>query len=152
MSTSEQAGHDTVLTEAEFLRREARDAQAAMLGAMVELKSQIAAGVDPRGWVEDHPWVTLAGVAAASFVATTIAVPSKEQQALHKLAAIESALHRSAPESAKRNGHGDGKAEKSLLAMVLMELFGALKPFLGQLAANLVRQPKEPDDQAAHPR
>jgi hypothetical protein len=137
--TSINAPHagDTALTEAEFLQQEAAHAKAATIQAMSELKNRVAAGVDPRGWVEDHPWLTLTGVAAASFVATSIAVPSKEQQALRKLADIEAAIHRQAADSA-RNGHGKEKAERSLLGMVLVELIGILKPVLGSLVAGMM--------------
>jgi hypothetical protein len=149
-STSHRPAHDTALTEAQFLQQEANDAKAALVAALGQLKSQVAAGVDPRGLVKDHPWLTLSGVAAASFVATTVAVPSKEQQALRKLAAIEAAIHRSAPEAAKRNGHGEGKAPRSLLGIVLVELLGAFKPLIGELFANFMHPPHEPDEHTPH--
>jgi hypothetical protein len=149
-STSGRRAHDTALTEAEFLQQEANDAKTALVHAIGQLKSQVAAGIDPRGLVKDHPWLTLSGVAAASFAATTVAVPSKEQQALRKLAAIEAAIHRKAPEAAKRNGHGEEKAERSLLAMVLVELLGVFKPVISELFANFIRPQKESDDHGPH--
>jgi hypothetical protein len=152
-STTGPAAAKTNLTEAQFLAQEATDAKAAMFRAIGDLKSQVAAGVDPRGWVQDHPWVTLSGVAAASFVATTITVPSKEQQALRHLAAIEAAVHHEPPEKSSRtNGHSDGKEPRSLLAMVALELLAVFKPFLSELLANLVRPSPKPEDPTTGPR
>jgi hypothetical protein len=87
--------------------------------------------------------------AAAGFTAAAVAVPSKEQQALRKLAAIERALHLSPPERHGQNGKAtdgaptesngfdvSGKSgeqayksgRSSLMRAILGEFVGALKP------------------------
>ena len=63
------------------------------------LKGALAEGADPRLWARQYPWATLGVSAIAGFVATSILVPSREQQALKKLAEIERALN---PEPRRR--------------------------------------------------
>lgn len=98
------------------------------------MKDQLAQGLDPKGWTRQHPWVALGASAVAGFVATAVLVPSKEEQALKKLAAIERALNPPPPPHAapaatdseqgfKAGQHGFAKA-------ILGEVIGAIKPAL----------------------
>jgi len=135
--------------EAAYLERQQQLARQAMSRAVADLFSFGKQAADPSKVMASHPWVTLAASTAAGFAAAAVAVPSKEQQALRKLASIERALNLTPPERHARNGHppaGDGAAadgydvsgksgeqayksgRSSLMRAILGELIGALKP------------------------
>src|SRR5258706_3125470 len=138
------------LSEAEFLARQARDAQAAIAKAWQEMKPRLGQGVDPKAWAEEHPWIAVGTAAVAGFVATAALVPSREEQALRKLAAIERAL--TPPPPPERSGNGDGKHEKGgMLGTILHEALGLLRPVLASvMAANLggAAAPQDPQSQS----
>jgi len=123
------------LTEAQYLQEQAANAKAALKQTLTDFGQHLAGGVDLRNWAAKYPWWTVGGAAVAGFVAATVAVPSKEQQALKKLAAYERALR--PPEPAKHvgdgNGHdGDGaKTEKKgLFASIAGDVIKSLGPAL----------------------
>lgn len=130
---------ETKLTEAEFLAQQADEARAALSRAMNDLKLKIGQGVDPRLWLQDYPWMTMGAAAAAGFVAATAVVPSKEQQALKKLAEIERALHEPKDRAAQTNGKENHKANGSLASVVLREVFGLLKPIISSVLAGVLQ-------------
>jgi hypothetical protein len=124
------------LTEAEFLAQQAHNAQLAMSRVLQDLKSKLGQGVDPKAWAKEHPWVAVGAAALAGFAATAALVPSKEEQALKKLASIERALN-PAPERPASNGSG-GHAKDGLMGTILKEVLGMVKPVLASIvAANL---------------
>ena len=110
---------------------------------------RLGQGIDPLAWTKQHPWMALGAAAAAGFVATTTIVPSREQQALKKLAAIERAL-KPPPE----RSNGDSKHEKGgLLGTILHEAIGVLRPVLMSLITTNLGGGMQPPDQqpAANP-
>lgn len=119
-----------------YLTRQGQLARQAMGRTMSDIASLAAQGADPRQWMQQYPWATLGASAVAGFVATSLLVPSKEQQALKKLAAIERALTPPPPPKAKaepddeaENGEaGYKKGRQSFTRALLGELIGALKP------------------------
>jgi hypothetical protein len=114
-----------------------------MSKAWQDIKLRLGQGVDPRAWTQEHPWMALGAAAVAGFVATTAIVPSHEQQALKKLAAIEKALNPPPPRS-----NGDAKHEKpGLLGTILHEAIGALRPVLMSLMAASVSRAMPPEMQ-----
>jgi hypothetical protein len=122
------------LSEAEYLAQQAHIAQLAIGHAWNDIKARLGQGVDPKAWAREHPWVAVSAAAVAGFVATAAVVPSKEQQALNKLTAIERALN---PPPERTNGDGK-KEKKSLLAAILLEAVAAFRPVISSLmAANL---------------
>ncbi|HWE92798.1 MAG TPA: hypothetical protein VG269_02385 [Tepidisphaeraceae bacterium] len=128
----------TTLSEAEYLAQQAASAQAAMTDALKEMGKDFARTADPRLWAKTHPWATLASAAVAGFAAAAAVVPSKEQQALNKLAAIERALYahngsKAAAQDGKEDGHDEGKNKGGFVAVLLREVFGALRPALMSL-------------------
>lgn len=132
-----------MLSEAEFLAQQAQAARLAIGQAWRDIKLRLGEGVDPRAWAQEHPWIAVSAAAVAGFVATATLVPSKEQQALSKLAAIERALQ---PPPPPANGDGKGKNEKrSLLAGILLEAVAALRPALSSLLAANFGQPTGPN-------
>ena len=132
-------------SEADFLTLQQEHAKAAVARAVKELTGAVAEGVDPRLWMKQYPWATLGASAVAGFVATTLLVPSREQQALKKLAEIEKALNpepRRVREREKdRDDHPDsvdGKAgadqykagKQSFMTALLGEAIKAVRPAL----------------------
>ena len=117
--------------EAEYLAHQAAMAREAITGAFAELKTDLGRGVDPRMWMKSHPWMTLASAAVAGFAAASAAVPSKQQQALRKLASIERAVHASHHDG-EPNGNGakPAKHDGGFLGLLLHELISAVKPTL----------------------
>ena len=75
------------LSEQEYLAQQAESAKLALTGAWQEMKTRLAQGVAPQVWAKEYPWITVGAAAVAGFVAATALVPSKEEQALKKLAA-----------------------------------------------------------------
>ena|SRR5882724_9942974 len=139
------------LTEAEFLARQAQDAQAAIGKAWQDMKARLGQGVDPKAWAKEHPWIAVGTAVVAGFVATAALVPSKEEQALKKLAAIERAL--TPPPPPERSSNGDGKHEKGgIMGTILHEALGLLRPVLASvMAANMgaaTVPPPDPQGQA----
>ena len=126
------------LSESEFLAEQARLAKAALGKAFDDLKADLARGADPRLWVKSHPWVTLASAAVAGFAATSAAIPSREEQALARLRAIERAIH--GAHTPRTNGH-DGEpapAKESMGAVLTRELIGMAKPIVVTLLSSLM--------------
>ena len=71
-----------------------------------EFSKSLKDGIDPTLWTKEHPWAMVAGATVAGFAAAAMFVPSKEDQALRKLIAMEKALM---PKGSRRGAHdGDG--------------------------------------------
>jgi hypothetical protein len=88
-----------------------------------EIVSGLGTGVSPAKWTEEHPWMMLTGATLAGFTAACVAVPSKEQSALKRLAKLEAAL-RPPPEKHHEN-NGKKPEKKGLAAILVAELIRA---------------------------
>ncbi len=99
---------------------------------MSKLKDDLAGGVDPRLWTQTHPWASIATAALAGFTAAAIMVPSKEQQALRRLAAIEKALLPK-PEEKSNGDTSHDRQKSSILSVVLREGFSILAPAIASM-------------------
>jgi len=141
--------------ESAYLARQQQLARQGMSRALSEMLSFGKQGADPSKAMAAHPWLTLAAGAAAGFAAAAVAVPSKEQQALRKLAKIDRALnlHQAGQHGSngKASAAGDGAAaddfdvsgksgeqayksgKSTFMRAVLGELVGALKPAIVSL-------------------
>ena len=130
-------------SEADFLTLQQEHAKAAIGRAVGELKEALAQGADPRLWAKQYPWATLGVSALAGFAATAMLVPSREQQALKKLAEIERALNPEPRRRAERERDEhpdsvDGKAgaddykagRQSFMTALLGEAIKAVRPAL----------------------
>jgi hypothetical protein len=155
------------LNDADFLNRQAEEAMAAIKRTFTQMKDDLAEGANPVEWAREYPWITLGASAVAGFVATAMIVPSKEEQALRKLARIERALNpdRHRRESAKHEDtNGNGKSDRNetgggggggggLMGMLARELIKTLRPALVSLitagVAGKVAKPSEEEMQAA---
>lgn len=129
----------------------------ALSGAFSEMSKDLAQTADPRRWMQTHPWITLASAAVAGFATAAVAVPSKEQQALKKLEAIERAIygHRRTDPAVRaehlHDGDGDSAAAKphggGILSRIISELIGALKPAIVSMITAGVTQAAQPSPQ-----
>jgi hypothetical protein len=123
------------LTEAQFLAAQAEQAKAAMLKTVAELKSRLAEGANPAQWTRDYPWISLGVGAVAGFVAASTLIPSKEEQALRRLARIEAALnvHREPAHNGSDKGGAPAKEGGGLIGKILKEILAAIGPMLANL-------------------
>ena len=113
--------------------------------------------------MKNYPWATLGVSAVAGFAAAAMLIPSKEQQALKKLAAIERALNPPPPrrEPSEEDMSVDGKqgakdyksGRAGLLTSLMGEVIGAVKPALISLLTSGVTasavKPSQSEMQAA---
>jgi hypothetical protein len=122
------------MSEAEYLRKQADDAKAAIGAALSDARAAMAEGIDPREWTRRYPLVAVGSALAAGFVAAVLAVPSREQQELKKLEKIRRALH---PEPAASDGKEGKKTkvevetpESSWWSTLLREAMSLIRPVL----------------------
>ena len=111
-----------------------------MSKAFAEMKARFGQGVDPKLWAKEYPWMTIGAAAVAGFLAAYTLVPSKEEQALKRLARIERALN---PPRSRHEDHSNGDDKKEdgkggMLSTILHEALGVVRPALvSLLTANL---------------
>ena len=143
----------SVVSEAQYLREESAAALASVQHTLDELKSDVFGLADPRPLLKSHPWLTLASAAVAGFTAAAVAVPSKDQQALRRLAAIHRAMNARHP--ADGNGHEEGKhkpSQEGIGAFLVREAVGLIKPVLFALVTSQLNpKPAEPASETAPP-
>ena len=133
-------------SEADYLTLQQEHAKAAIGRVVNELKGALAEGANPKEWAQQYPWATLGVSAVAGFVAASMLIPSREQQALKKLAEIERALNPQPRRRAERErdehpdsvdgkaGADDYKAGKQSFMTALMgEAIKAVRPALVSL-------------------
>jgi hypothetical protein len=130
-------------SEADYLTLQQEHAKAAIGRVVGEMKTALAEGANPVEWAKQYPWATLGASAVAGFVAATMLIPSREQQALKKLAEIERALNPEPRRRAERERDEhpdsvDGKAgadgyksgRQSFMTALLGEAIKAVRPAL----------------------
>jgi hypothetical protein len=136
------------LSEADFLKAQQANAKAAIVRTLGEIKESVAQGADVRNVVYHHPWLSSAGAAVAGFVAAAIAIPSREESALKRLAKWEKALRhaegRRAPDDEEVISDGKPKVKqekKGFFAHVAGELVKSVGPALASaLTAGMTTQ------------
>jgi hypothetical protein len=116
-----------------------------------EIARGLGNGVSVSKWTEEHPWTMLASAAVAGFVGASLAVPSKQQQALHQLAKLEKEIRKDRFERETRhesNGNGNGKEKpegKGLTGLVVAELMRAASGIVSTLIKTSVQAPATQD-------
>jgi hypothetical protein len=134
---------------------------AAIKRTLAQMKGQLAEGANPVEWAREYPWITLGASAVAGFVATSMLVPSKEEQALRKLAKIERALnperHRRHESAKHDDSNGNGKSDHEeaggggMMGMIGRELIKTLRPALVSLiTAGMAGKAAKPSDEEMH--
>jgi hypothetical protein len=140
--------------EAAFLAQQAADAKAAIARTLSEIGAGLGQSVNLSGWTRQYPWITLGASTIAGFVATAALVPSKEDQALRKLAKIERALNPApVPEKAETE-EPDGSAKhyktgrQSFTRSILGELIKAVQPaLLSMITAGVAARSAKPSQE-----
>lgn len=130
-------------SDEEYLAQESHLASQALARTLASLKEDLVKGMNPLDAARKYPWLALGSALVAGVAATAVLVPSKEQQALRRLARIERALNR-------HNGeNGGGKAEhkrsswSAIAGFIVRQLLGALRP---ALVALMTPDPVSPGD------
>ncbi len=123
---------------------------------MAELKAALAGTVDPRNLPRRFPFLTVGAVAAASFAAAVVAIPSREQQELKRLERIRKAMYPD-PEPAKASA-GDGEkptgkpTDKTPLWVTLVkEGIQAARPLLVALVTASIKAKQQQPDPVGDP-
>lgn len=151
------------LSESEYLTQQANAAREAMQRTAQELLEKLKTDVDPRQLAKEHPWISLAVAAAGGFTAAVVAVPSKEQQALKRLAEMERAVGMHQNGKSKKHHEPDDDTENagakhyakghgSFWQGLAMQVLEAVKPaILSALTAGITAKAAktEPEDVAA---
>lgn len=133
----------TGLTEAEFLQQEAAKARAAIADAFADLRNNLKSTVDPHVLTRDHPWIAISTAAVAGFAAAVTLIPSKEQQALNKLAQLERARHAPPPPAAAASDNPAGAG--GILGTIAAEALKTLRPLVtALLSAGIARAASAP--------
>ena len=154
-------------SEAEFLAKQQEAAKRAISNVVTQLTHDIGRGLDPRGWTKEHPWMMVAGATVAGFVGAVMAVPSKEEQALRRLARLEEALlpkTKAEPKAAAAAGDAkhvdedDGgaksyaKGHTSFLGGLGRQVLEAVKPaILSALTAGITAKASQPEPAPVQP-
>jgi hypothetical protein len=145
--------------EAAFLAQQAADAKAALTRTLSELGTGLGQSVNLAGWTRQYPWMTLGASAVAGFVASAALVPSKEDQALKKLAKIERALNPAPPKPerqadgavADEGAHAYKTGRQSLGRTLLGEVIKAVQPaLLSMLTAGVTAHAAKPSQEEMH--
>lgn len=148
------------MSEAAFLQQQAEEAAKAVSQVLGEFSKSLRDGADPRLWTKEHPWAMVAGATVAGFATAAMLVPSKEDQALRRLAAMERALM---PEPTNRS-HGKGQAGREddgakdyskgragFMGAMGRQLLEAIKPaLLSALTAGITAKAAVPENEQ-HP-
>jgi hypothetical protein len=123
-----------------------------MSRAISDMKHELAEGADPREWMQVHPWATMGVAAVAGFLAASMLVPSEEEQALKRLAAIEKALTPHLPRNGDAATNGDSASKvasgkKSFLSGLAGQVIHAIQPALmSAITAGVTAKSVGPDN------
>lgn len=139
--------------EADYIARQAAEASAAISNTLRAITGDLKQTVDVRLWTKEHPWMSVGAAAAAGFVAACMVVPTKEDQALRRLAKIEKALNPSHPPVGSSSDGAANQQEyksgrQSFWTSIAKEIIGAVKPvLLSTLTAGVTAQASQPQPQ-----
>ena len=142
--------------EARFLAQQAADAKAAISATLAEIGKDLGQAVNVGALTRQYPWLTLGASTVAGFVATAMLVPSKEDQALKRLAKIERALNPEPPppthEEKDRDHATDYKKGKQSFTRSLMgEVLKAVQPaIMSMLTAGVAAKTAKPTQEEMH--
>jgi hypothetical protein len=139
--------------ESRFLAQQATDAKAAMSATLADIGRGFGQSVNVGAWTREYPWITLGASAVAGFAASAVLVPSKEDQALKRLAKIERALHPPPPKAPEPDGDGSNAKDfkrggQSFTRAILGEVIKAIQPaLLSMLTAGVTAHAAKPSEE-----
>jgi hypothetical protein len=138
------------LSEAQFLQQQAELAKEAIARTFKQVTAGLGQGANPVEWAKEYPWVSVGAAAVAGFVAANMLIPSKEDQALKKLARLERAL--SAPPPPVIDGSTPDKdpAKHGVLYGLMNQALKAIQPaIISAITAHVAKN--EPTNGQQHP-
>ncbi len=140
-------------SESEYLSAQAETAKAAITHALLEAKTALAEGLDPKEWTRRYPLIAIGSAAAAGFVAALLAIPSKEQQELKRLAKLHRAMHPEADttKTPAEESPNQKPAARSMWITLLLEATSLIRPLLISAITSLIRPPPKPPPQNPDP-
>jgi len=139
-------------TEAQFLDQQAQQAMDALSRTMSLIGTNLGRSVDPRAWTQEHPWLSLTGAAVGGFVAASALIPTKEDQALKRLAKIERAIAPKPPVVVAADGDSDRHpVNKGLIHGLLNQILKSIQPAImsaitAAITAKVAKDPEPAND------
>ena len=106
-------------------------------------------GANPVEWAREYPWISVGAAAVAGFVAANMLIPSKEDQALKKLAKLERALSPPPPPIIDTATTDKEPAKHGVLYGLLNQALKAIQPaIISAITAHVAKN--EPTNGQAH--
>jgi hypothetical protein len=146
--TPEQLGGEPAKTSAEksasaadYLDQQAERAKQALIESLQQAKAAFGRAVDPKQIPEKHPVLTVTSAVFAGFITALVAVPSREQQELRRLAKIHRAMH---PEAEKPRPAAEKTTEPRgpWWLSIVHEVIQLARPLLTAVITAKVAKPK----------
>ena len=134
------------LSESEYLEKQATAAKEAIAATLSDIKGRLGETVDVKLWTRQHPWLMLASAAVAGFASASTLVPSKEQQALRKLASIEEALREPRHEEKRKDSENGKSKDHGIIGTIVREAIAALRPLLVTFLSSSLNNRMPPAD------
>lgn len=119
------------LSETQFLEQQRALARDAIARTWAQITSGLEQGVNPVEWTREYPFAAMGAAAIAGFIGACSLVPSKQQEALRKLAALERALSAPPPAADAPPVQSDkGPNLRRTVAGFMLEAIKVLQPVL----------------------
>jgi hypothetical protein len=148
-SAAKPTGNPAELSEAQFLQQQAELAKAAIARTFKRFTEELGQGANPVEWAREYPWISVGAAAVAGFVAANMLIPSKEDQALKKLAKLERALSPPPPPLIDAATPDKEPAKHGVLYGLLNQTLKAIQPaIISAITAHVAKN--EPSNGQAH--
>lgn len=120
--------------------------------SLEQMKAELQNAADVRAWTREHPWVMTASAAVAGFIAASVVIPSKEEQALKRIAELERATAAYPPPEedgrAERASKRPTRSPRSFWSSLATEALEAVKPaLLSALTAGVTAKAAKPTEE-----
>jgi hypothetical protein len=116
------------LSEAQFLQQQAQLAKDAVARTFQQFTAGLGQGANPVEWAREYPWISVGAAAALGFVAANMLIPTKEDQALKKLARLERALSSPPPPVVDGSTPDKDPAKHGMLYGLMNQTLKAIQP------------------------
>jgi hypothetical protein len=119
-----------------LLKREAERARAAMARALGDISTHLKSAADPHVLTREHPWVAVTTAVVAGFAASIALIPTREEAAIRKLAALERARHG----NGEKPRDASDKHQPTFGQTIVAELMKTVRPLLTTLLSATLTQ------------
>lgn len=143
-------GPPSELSEAEFLRQQAQQAQKAMRGALRAIGGHVGNGVDPRVWTREHPLAMLGGAIAAGFVAARVITREAKSSPPPQAATSHNSLNSQRERAAEAEQRIKRRRRSALVRRIINEAVRLLQPAISGFVMSQIR-PHHPPDRSETP-